>query len=298
LSETGIEPLVSEGVRTPALDPILYARPAEFPARFPAVAEPVPPAGDESNDIATALRRLEHCLGLQTRAVEQLEGAAFNPAKVIALLKDAIQQERELFHDLHALQERIGRMLRERDHLAEALQQAEALSITDDLTGLPNRRAFVQRLEQEISRSLRTGQPLTVALLDMDNFKDINDRFGHHTGDRVLHRFAQRIVREFRQHDLSARYGGEEFVLLFPVTWQDEARNALEKLRHQIRGETMEVGGTGIGMPTFSAGIAGYRAGESAEALINRADQALYRAKRLGRNRTESDEPLPDRPKF
>ena len=173
-----------------------------------------------------------------------------------------------------------------------ALRQSEALSLTDELTGLPNRRAFVQRLDQELSRNQRTGRSLAMVLLDIDNFKDINDNHGHYVGDMILRSFAHSMVRELRQHDLLARYGGEEFVLLLPDTLPGDARNAIDKLARRIRKEPLDAGDVCIALPSFSAGIACLLPGETATALINRADQALYRAKRLGRNRVETDETL------
>ncbi len=297
MSNSRIDLVAGERALQSPIEPFLYAHSGQAPAIFPVVAEPEPPGHDDGTTAVNPADRLECCLDLLTRATSLLEGGAYSGTEVLALLKTAIQHDRTLGQDIRALQKELESLRAGRDILTVALNRAEALSITDDLTGLANRRAFLQRLDQEISRSLRTGQPLSVVLLDMDNFKDINDRFGHHAGDRVLHGFAQRITQEFRQHDLSARYGGEEFVLMFPVTWQDEARNALEKLRRRVRREPLEVGGVTIGLPTFSAGIAGLRSGESATTLLNRADQALYRAKRLGRNRIESDEPLPARPR-
>lgn len=295
MSDSRIDPLAGEGA-LPPIEPFWYTHSGQVTTILPAVAEPPPAVQDHGTDPADPAERLERCLRLQARAISLLECEAPSTAKAAALLKAAVLQGRTLGQEIRALRESISSLRTERDRLSVALRRAEALSNSDDLTGLPNRRAFLQRLDQEISRSLRTGEPLSVVLLDMDNFKDVNDRLGHHAGDRVLQGFAERLVREFRQHDLSARYGGEEFVLLFPVTWQDEARNALEKLRRQLQREPVDIGGASINLPTFSAGIAGLRAGESVQALLNRADQALYRAKRLGRNRTESDEPLPARP--
>jgi len=260
-------------------------------------------------DAADPAARLEHCIGLQAKAISLLERErrmlheADRPAhlehvaaELLALLKEAISHERNIVQDYHALQAEAGSLRTERDALAVALRHTEALSLTDELTGLPNRRAFVQRLDQELSRSQRTGQPLAMVLLDIDNFKDINDRYGHNVGDMILGCYAQSMVREFRQHDLLARYGGEEFVLLLPETLSGDARNAMEKLARRIQREPLDAGGTCIDLPTFSAGIACLRPGESATTLINRADKSLYLAKRLGRNRIETDEPLPPSP--
>ena len=257
----------------------------------------------QSNELADPATRLEQCISLQAMAISLLEDERRTPLEqtgreLLALLREAIRHQRTIALDFRMLQAEAGSLRTERDELAVALRHTEALSLTDELTGLPNRRAFVQRLEQELSRSQRTGQPLVMVLLDIDNFKGINDHHGHYVGDMMLRCYAQSMVRELRQHDLLARYGGEEFVLLLPETSLDDARNALDKLGRRIRCEPLDAGGTCIDLPTFSAGIACLRSGESATTLINRADQSLYLAKHLGRNRIETDEQPSQNPEF
>ena len=284
----------------------LYAQPRPDTTVALAVAEPLPPDQSDGMDAADPATRLERCIRMQTRAISLLEGErhmlheTVRPAhlehtgrEVLALLKDAIRHEHSIVQDYRELRAEVDTLRAERDGLATALRHTEALSLTDELTGLPNRRAFVQRLDQELSRSQRTGKPLAMVLLDIDKFKAINDGYGHYVGDMILRCYAQNMIQELRQHDLLARYGGEEFVLLLPETLLDEARQAMGKLARRIQREPLDAGGTTIVLPTFSAGIACLRAGESAMGLINRADQALYLAKRLGRNRIESDEQLP-----
>ena len=274
-----------------------------------AIAEPPPPTQSDGMDKADPAARLEHCISLQAKAISLLEGEQrvfhesgrpahleHTGAELLALLKEAVCHERSIAQDYRALRAEARSLRTELDELVVALRHTEALSLTDELTGLPNRRAFVQRLDQELSRSQRTGQPLALVLLDIDNFKDINDRYGHYVGDMILRCYAQSMVLELRQHDLLARYGGEEFVLLLPETLLDDARNAMDKLSRRIRHEPLDAGGTRIGLPTFSAGIACLQSGETATTLLNRADQSLYLAKRLGRNRIESDEQLPPSP--
>ena len=255
----------------------------------------------QSNELTAPAARLEQCIGLQAMAISLLEDEQRAPLEqtsreLLALLRETIRHQRTIALDVGMLQAEMESLRIERDQLAVALRHTEALSLTDELTGLPNRRAFVQRLEQELSRSQRTGQPLVMVLLDIDNFKGINDGYGHYVGDMILRCYAQSMAQELRQHDLLARYGGEEFVLLLPETSLDDARNALDKLGRRIRREPLDAGGTCIDLPTFSAGIACLRPGESATTLINRADQSLYLAKRLGRNRIETDEQLPQKP--
>ena len=289
----------------------LYTQPRPETAVTPAVAEPPPPDQPvqdppERPDAADPASRLELCISLQAKVIALLEGEQCTPreaerpgqlehisVELLALLQQTIRHERNIVQDYCALRAEVRSLRIERDELAVALRLMEALSLTDELTGLPNRRGFIQRLDQELSRSQRTGQPLAIVLLDIDNFKDFNDRYGHHVGDMILRCYAQSMGREFRQHDLLARYGGEEFVLLLPETFLGDARNAVGKLSRRIRREPLDTGDTCIELPTFSAGIACRRSGETATTLINRADQSLYLAKRLGRNRIETDEQLP-----
>lgn len=171
--------------------------------------------------------------------------------------------------------------------LNDELKKAHTLSLTDELTQLPNRRAFFKRIEDEVSRVQRYEYPLCLALIDLDSFKVINDRYGHTAGDEVLRSFAERALSGFRHHDLASRYGGEEFSVILPNTDMSGAQRALEKVRGRTSQCTFQFDGSTYPIPTFSAGIALYVAGETPVSLIERADKALYRAKRMGRNRIE-----------
>lgn len=172
-------------------------------------------------------------------------------------------------------------------HLNDELTRAHILSLTDELTDLPNRRAFLRRLEDEVARVQRYGYPLSLALIDMDSFKSINDRYGHGAGDEVLRSFAANMLTVFRHHDMVARYGGEEFAVLLPNTDRNGALRALEKVSKRTSESSYHFDGKTMAMPTFSAGISLYKPGETPSSLIERADKALYQAKRLGRNRIE-----------
>lgn len=165
------------------------------------------------------------------------------------------------------------------EKLSEELKQVRVLSLTDELTELPNRRAFLRRLEDEIGRAERYESPLTIAILDLDNFKQINDTHGHAVGDQMLRLFATDVLSIFRHHDLVSRYGGEEFAVLLPNTDERGTLRALEKVRSRSMRTFYQHEGDAIPTPTFSAGVAVYAIGESAEALINRADALLYEAK-------------------
>ncbi len=171
--------------------------------------------------------------------------------------------------------------------LNEELTRVHLLSLTDELTDLPNRRAFMRRLEDEVSRVQRYGSPLTVALIDLDRFKAINDKFGHPVGDEVLRAFSLNVLSIFRHHDMVARIGGEEFGVLLPNTDTKGAAKALVKVKARAAEITTDLAGIQLPMNTFSAGVAMYKPGETVSTLIERADSALYQAKRLGRDRVE-----------
>jgi diguanylate cyclase (GGDEF)-like protein/PAS domain S-box-containing protein len=159
---------------------------------------------------------------------------------------------------------------------AESLARAEQTARMDALTGLPNRRAWDEELDRELARSRRTQQRLCVTLFDLDHFKDFNDAKGHLAGDRLLRRAGSAWRLAVRASDLVARYGGEEFAVLLPDCPVDEAMAVIGRLR-EVTPEGQ----------TVSAGVAEWNGYESAEAMIDRADFALYRAKRAGRDRAE-----------
>ncbi|WP_108445501.1 sensor domain-containing diguanylate cyclase [Halomonas denitrificans] len=160
-------------------------------------------------------------------------------------------------------------------------QRLEFLAHHDELTSLLNRRAGLGLLEEEIRRSRRYGTPLCVASCDLDHFKRVNDRHGHAVGDQVLREAAELMQATMRRHDHVIRLGGEEFLLLLPGVAQEEATQAVERLRERLASTPIAAARIGL---TLSAGIAQLVDGETAEALLERADRALYGAKHAGRN--------------
>ncbi len=171
--------------------------------------------------------------------------------------------------------------------LNHELGLVKRLSMTDELTRLPNRRAFLKRLENESGRVQRYGYPMAIAMIDLDLFKEINDNYGHAVGDQVLQSYTKNVLSTFRNYDLVARYGGEEFAVLLPHTDIYGAERALNKVLQKAAETPLEkisIDAT-IKLPTFSAGVAAYKEGESVDNIINRADRAMYNAKKLGRNR-------------
>lgn len=175
--------------------------------------------------------------------------------------------------------------LRANARAAEATAELKRLATTDVLTGLWNRRHLLERLEAETGRSLRTGRPLCLAILDVDHFKRVNDLHGHPAGDSVLRELARRIRDSVRSSDVVGRMGGEEFAILMPETDRGQARLVCERLRARVAGEPVTLPcGTALEV-TLSTGIALLAGQEASERLISRADAALYDAKADGRNR-------------
>ncbi|WP_159015655.1 GGDEF domain-containing protein [Cognatiluteimonas profundi] len=174
------------------------------------------------------------------------------------------------------------RLQSQRTELMQALEQVQRLATHDALTGLCNRRHMEHRLGEEQSRAERQGTPFSVALIDLDHFKRVNDAHGHAGGDRVLQAFAIVAQRNVRGCDLVARWGGEEFLVLMPGSDAPQALDAMERLLDHVRGMPHDAGDPPL---SFSAGVAQYRLGEDTAQTILRADQGMYAAKNAGRGR-------------
>jgi two-component system, cell cycle response regulator len=168
------------------------------------------------------------------------------------------------------------------------LEETRRLANNDGLTGLPNRRRASERLEIELSRSRRYRNPMAVALCDVDHFKHVNDQFGHNMGDEVLVHVARALSASLRQVDLVGRWGGEEFLVILPETDVAGARIVGERLRKSV--ETLPPFKDGPDKLTCSVGVAVFAGDTNTAGFVDRADQALYRAKRSGRNRVEHAE--------
>jgi diguanylate cyclase len=168
--------------------------------------------------------------------------------------------------------------------LRTQLGEMNRAALTDALTGVGNRRAF----EGDLASLLRPeSAPASLVLLDLDRFKQLNDRWGHPVGDAVLRFLGARLREALRPQDRAARYGGEEFALLLPQTTAEVAKSVADRIRAALSGHDFIIRSTGerIGLVTVSAGIAEHRGGESSESLVKRADAALYAAKEQGRDR-------------
>lgn len=196
------------------------------------------------------------------------------------------RREQELAGRLHGLAERVASMEQEalgyREHLEEQRQKA----MIDPLTGLPNRAAWSERVDQEVLDWHENGGHLAMAILDLDHFKRINDGYGHLAGDKVLKIVADQLRKRLRGRDFIARFGGEEFVLLLPQTSPPAAVQVAEALRAAIEACPFHFKGERV-VITTSIGLSAFRPGERGDQVLKRADEALYRAKDKGRNRVE-----------
>lgn len=171
--------------------------------------------------------------------------------------------------------------------LREAYGRIEELAQIDELTGALNRRFVMKELQDELLRSQRSKSKCSVALIDLDWFKKINDTFGHPAGDEALRAFAITIFANIRDVDKFGRYGGEEFLLILPDTPQETAVRAIDRLRTIVANLDWTAISPGMAV-TMSAGVTSFRTSDTTDSLLSRADAALYRAKEAGRNRIEA----------
>lgn len=205
-------------------------------------------------------------------------------AGIVARLRVETTQMRDR---TETLQGELTRRNEEIGALRFELERAEQAVSTDPLTGIGNRRLFDKALRHTVVEAVENGEPLSLLLLDIDHFKQFNDTFGHQVGDLVLRLVAGKLKDSVKGRDLPARYGGEEFAILLPHTPLSGAAALAEQIRGEIAARRVQLKGNAkdLGVITLSIGAATYRPGESLTAFVERADQALYAAKRAGRNR-------------
>jgi diguanylate cyclase len=233
----------------------------------------------------SSVREANDLFGLKQVVASRLEG--------LLGTMDAYQRQRDRRQEqvagrLQALVERVAGMEQEARGFREHLEEQRQKALVDALTGLPNRAAWNERLEIEGARWQRYGGELLMAVLDIDHFKRINDDYGHLAGDKVLKIIAGELAKRVRATDFIARFGGEEFVVLMPSTPLDGGGKLLDVLRTAIEACPFHFKGQPVTI-TLSGGLAAFHPGDAGEQVFERADQALYRAKRDGRNRIESE---------
>ena len=238
-------------------------------------------------------------LGMQTGRFQESVGRhadVVESADSLESLADAVRQmvaESRAMHEmvgqtqqrLHAEHGRAAELAERVRTLEDELRQLSDEVSTDPLTQIANRRGLQQMFEAESARAERNGVPIAIALLDIDNFKKLNDRLGHGAGDQALKALAERVKQQLRPADAVARYGGEEFVVMLPDATIEQGREVLTRMQRALTAALFMHDEEQV-FVTFSAGLTLYRRGESIEQALDRADEALYEAKRTGKNRT------------
>ncbi|WP_339513316.1 GGDEF domain-containing protein [Pseudomonas sp. RL_15y_Pfl2_60] len=244
---------------------------------------------------------------LDTELREQVDGlnASVQEATDLSNLKDLVEnrlsgllgtmaqyqsqrdeREQQVTSRLQTLVERVASMEQEATGFRQHIEEQRQKALIDPLTGLPNRAAWSERLEIELARWQRYNGHLLLAIIDIDHFKRINDAYGHLAGDKVLKIIAGELQKRMRKTDFIARFGGEEFVVLLPSTPLEGGQQLIETLRSAIEKCPFHFKGEPVTI-TLSAGISAFAEGERSDEVFERADQALYRAKKQGRNRVE-----------
>ncbi|MDD5031194.1 MAG: diguanylate cyclase [Rhodoferax sp.] len=232
--------------------------------------------GEFHTQLETSARLIEHAKSIQdiTPALKEIVGATRTMAQDSQDARDQLQGMKK---HAEATQAEISKLHQELDRVSAQARH-------DPLTGALNRQGLDEAVKREVSQVQRQDAPLSVALLDIDNFKKLNDTLGHATGDAALAHLASVTREVMRPQDSLARYGGEEFVVLMPDTVLDNGIEAMVRLQRELT-KRFFLAGTEKVLITFSAGVAQLACGETGPEAIKRADQAMYLAKRAGRNR-------------
>jgi diguanylate cyclase len=241
------------------------------------VTDHVGDIGDQV-EIATDLHQLK---GAITERLAQIKGS------IDVYLHEELEWHQQAEENESKLRERLETLERESFDLRARMLEAHHLALLDAVTGLPNRLAYEERMQQEFARWKRFSDPLTMLVWDVDDFKSINDRFGHQAGDKALRVIAQSLSARLRETDFIARFGGEEFVCLLCGTQGEGARQVAEEMRRSVEENGFHSAGKPVRV-TISCGIASFADGDEVDTVFSRADKALYQAKSQGKNRCVS----------
>jgi diguanylate cyclase len=198
------------------------------------------------------------------------------------ILSRVMQDTKQVLEKNSQLKQRLNATSVELNEMRQNIDQLQREVLTDPLTGLPNRKCFEDELEYAAKASLETGNPLALVMGDIDHFKNFNDTFGHQIGDQVLRLVARSLTDGVKGQDIVARYGGEEFVVILPNTKLENGKKVADNLRKRIADKDIinQAKDEKLGRLTISLGVAQYEPGEDLIDLIDRADKALYRAKK------------------
>ena len=226
-----------------------------------------------------------------SKASGELGAGTLGEHGVKALIGQLVSATRTMESRSKLLEQQLHTSSREVTDLRDRLELVRRESLTDQLTGIPNRKAFDDEIESAMEQAQETGEPLCLVMCDIDHFKKFNDTWGHSTGDQVLRLVGNCLSENVKGRDTAARYGGEEFAVILPHTDAKGAFSLADQLRTKVESKKLVKKSTGdiLGIITISAGVTQYRAGESVDEFIQRADTCLYAAKHAGRNRVMGD---------
>jgi diguanylate cyclase len=214
------------------------------------------------------------------------------PEEIGIIVKFLLAENAKMQNEASSLKKSLEQSKSQIDKLRSHLAEAQEVSMRDPLTSLSNRRRFDDSLARELADARQQGTTLCLVLADIDNFKKVNDLFGHTIGDEILKMFSRVLQDNVCARDTVARYGGEEFAIILPETEVERARQITERMRSQLEGMQLALNASGrqIGKITASFGIAELSLGDDVGTLVQRADEKLYQAKLAGRNRVAVDE--------
>ncbi|WP_181703713.1 GGDEF domain-containing protein [Chthonobacter albigriseus] len=259
---------------------------------------------DEINEVVGAV---EKTIIATSRYCESLNGAtnslaqATERAQVVSIAKELIEATRQTEATNRVLE---AQLADSRSQIADLQQSLDAIryeSLTDELTTLANRKHFDQSIERAVVNAEEANDSFSLLITDIDHFKNFNDTFGHQTGDQVLRLVGLAVKQNVKGQDIACRYGGEEFAIILPRTTLDHARTVADHIRVAVMSKELVKRSTGenLGYITISVGVSTWQAGDTVQSVIERADSALYLAKRTGRNRvcTERDLEIAERRK-
>ncbi len=237
--------------------------------------------GQNVNEIRNGIREAKSLDQLRSGIDKQL-------GSIATQVESFVQAERARHQEAEAAERKLKRELESVESEAQDLRrkvvEVHRQAATDSVTGLPNRMAYEERLSQEFARWKRFGEPLCMLVWDVDDFKSINDRFGHQSGDKALRIIAQMLRSQLRETDFVARFGGEEFVMLLAGSSLEDTITQANKIRTAVSAGGFHSGGSKVSV-TISCGIGEFVGGDTPDTVFSRADNALYEAKKLGKDR-------------
>lgn len=261
-------------VRSPAVPIVVNEQNQKSPAEHDEIQRRINSLCELTSLVGTQVSQHTQCVSKITGSIEGEQNAQTNvillAGKMLLTANKCLQADLEKAHEEIQLQ---------RDQLSSYMQE----SLTDSLTRLSNRRAFDQELKRVVAHHHRTETTFSLILIDVDHFKQVNDRYGHLIGDQLLKSIARSLANSVSQTEFVARFGGEEFVVILPETPIEDACQTAERIRHHVSQHPHKVGTFEL-MVTISVGITEIANGEREKDLFEKADEALYTAKTAGRN--------------